>query len=327
MAQVDRRRFLAGAAALAVAPVARPQRKDLSRVGYLFSFVPSEGEHLWAACRQGLAELGYVEGRNIALEPRWANGRHERLPELVAELVRANVDVVVSAATPASLAAKRGAGRTPIVFVAVADPVRAKLVETLARPGGTATGLTLLTPELSPKRLELLLEIAGPIARCAVLINPANSAHEIFTEETEQAARARKVAVQRLHARTPEEIERAVAEAHESGAQGLIVFDDPVTWSHRKLVVAQAAKARLPVMYGYSEFVDEGGLVSYGPQRPDLYRRTAGYVDKILRGASPATLAVERPSRFELFLNRACARALGLKIPASMAMLADRVIE
>ena len=242
------------------------------RVGYLFSFVPSQGEHLWEACRQGLRELGYVEGRSIALEPRWAGGHHERLPGLVAELVRLKVDVIVAAATPANLAAKTGAGTIPVVMVAVADPARVGLVASLARPGGNVTGLSLLTPELSGKRLELLLEILRQAARVAVLINPDNR-------------------------------------------------------SHRKQGVALAAKARLAVSYGYSEFVDGGGLISYGPHRPDLYRRTAAYVDKILKGANPAELPIERPTRFELFVNLKTASSLGLTVPPSVLLRADRVIE
>lgn len=327
MSSFGRRQFLLAAAAFATVRAARAQARGVPRIGYLFSFIPSQGEHLWSACRQGLADFGYVEGRNIVLEPRWANGHHERLPALVAELVQAKVDIIVSAATPASVAAKAGAGRIPIVFVAVADPVRVKLVESLARPAGTVTGLTLLTPELSPKRLQLLLEILGEAARVAILRNPNNRSHQVFTEQTERAAKAMGIEIQRVDAGTPAEIEKAFDDAAQQRAQGLIVFDDPVTWSHRKLVVSLARNLRLPTMYGYSEFVSDGGLISYGPHRPDLYRRTAAYVDKILQGADPAVLPVERPSRFELFVNQSSARSLGLTIPPSVMLRADRVFE
>ncbi|MBI2752038.1 MAG: ABC transporter substrate-binding protein, partial [Betaproteobacteria bacterium] len=181
---MKRRTFLLAAGAL-IAPVAQAQpRSKVPRVGYVFSFVRSQGEHLWQACREGLRELGYVEGRNIVLEPRWANGRHEHLPELVAELVRLKVDVIVAAATPASLAAKAGAGSIPVVMVAVADPSRIGLVASLARPGGNMTGLSLLTPELSGKRLELLVEVLRQLQRVAILINPDNLSHDVFVDET-----------------------------------------------------------------------------------------------------------------------------------------------
>ncbi len=323
---IGRRRFLTAAGAILATPplLARPP-EEIPRVGYLFSFIPSQGEHLWSACRQGLREHDYVEGETILLEPRWANGRHERLPELVAELVGAKVDVIVSAATPASLAAQAGAGNIPIVIVAVADPVRVGLVASLDHPGGTVTGLTLLTPELSPKRLQLLVEILGPVARVAILSNPNNLSHLVFAEETMRAAQAMGVEIQPLRARNPAEIELAFQQVTKQPAQGMIVFDDPVTWSHRSLVVAEAAKARLPVMYGYSEFVESGGLISYGPHRPDLYRRTAAYVDRILKGQSPAVLPIERPTRFELFANVKAARDLGLTIPQSILFRADKV--
>jgi putative ABC transport system substrate-binding protein len=326
---MKRRDFVSGiAGALAWRSLTFAQQPGkIPRVGYLFSFARAQGEHLWEACRQGLRELGYVEGRNVVLEPRWADGHHDRMPALVAELVRLKVDVIVAAATPASLAAKAGSGAIPIVIVAVSDPSRIGLVESLAHPGGRITGLSLLTPELSGKRLSMLAEVARPIRRLAVLNNPDNSSHAVFLQETRSAASDLQIQIHSLNARNPGEIESAFQEAAREGAQALIVFDDPVLWSHRKQVVALAANARLPVMYGYSEYVDEGGLISYGPHRPDLYRRTAAYVDKILKGANPAALPIERPTRFELFVNVKAARALGLTIPQSVLLRADRVIE
>jgi putative ABC transport system substrate-binding protein len=314
--------------ALASAQLSMAQRTSkIPTIGYLFSFTPAEGEHLWEACRVGLRELGYTEGRNIVLEPRWAEGRHERLPALVAELVRLKVDVIVAAATPANLAAKAGAGAIPVVMVAVADPVRVGLVASLDRPGGNMTGLSLLTPELSGKRLQLIVEVLGQSPRVATLSNPANDSHVVFAEETQRAARQLRVQIQPLDARNPDEIERAFQAASKEGTNALIVFDDPVIWSHRKHVVAQARERRMPAMYGYSEFVDEGGLISYGPHRPDLYRRTASYVDRILKGANPGELPIERPTKFELFVNVRTAGTLGLTIPPSMLLRADRVFE
>lgn len=325
---MKRREFVAVIGGALAAPfVVAQQTAKVPRIGYLFSFVRSQGEHLWQACRQGMRELGYVDGRNVVLEPRWADGHHERMPALVAEMVRLRADVIVAAATPANLAAKAGAGAIPVVMVAVADPVRVGLVASLARPGGNVTGLSLLTPELSGKRLSLLAEVTRQIRSAAVLNNPDNSSHAVFLQETLSAAQSLQIQVHILNARNSGEIDLAFKEAAKEGTQALIVFDDPVIWGLRKQVVTLAANARLPVMYGYSEFVDEGGLISYGPHRPDLYRRTAAYVDRILKGAKPADLPVERPTRFELFVNLTAARTLGLAIPQSLLLRANRVIE
>jgi putative ABC transport system substrate-binding protein len=323
--------LLGGAAAwpLATWPlVARAQRpQSVPRVGYVFSFIPSEGRHLWEACRQGLRDLGYIEGQNIILEPRWAEGKHERLPGLLADLVRLNVDVIVAAATPASHAAKAATATIPIVIVAVGEPVRAGLVASLAHPGGNVTGLGLLTPDLSGKRLELLLEIAGKASRVAILMNPDNPVSAIFLEETQAAARRAGIELQRVDARTPQEIEPAFGIITESRADAIIVFDDPVLWSHRPRIAALAAARRLPAMYGLQDFVDDGGLMSYGPNRPDQYRRTAIFVDKILKGAKPADLPVEQPTKFDLVINLKTAQALGLTIPPTLLARADEVIE
>jgi len=320
--------FAAGMSLLAVPlRVVAQQPQRIPRVGYLFSFTPAEGRHLWEACRRGLRELGYVEGQNILLEPRWADGRHERLPELAAELVRLKVDVVVSAATPASRAAKAATSSIPIVIVAVGEAVKTGLVASLARPGGNVTGLSLLTTELSGKRLELLATVVRSIPRVAALMNPDNTVHAVFLEETRDAAQRLGITLQLVQARNPKEIEQAFDTATAERATGLIVFDDPVIWSYRTQIVAHAAKRRLPAMYGYREFVDEGGLISYGPDRIDHYRRTAIYVDKILRGTRPADLPVEQPTKFELLVNVKTAKALGLTIPASILQRADQVIE
>ena len=325
-----RRDFIAGlsgaAAALPLAAWAQ-QPGRIPRVGYLFSFAPAEGQQLWEACRQGLRELGYVEGSNIAIVARWTDGRYERLPEIIAELIRLKVDVIVVAATPGALAAKAATSTMPVVIVAVSDPTRIGLVASLARPGGNITGLSLLTPELSGKRLQLLTEVSPKASRVAALINPNNRSHAIFLDETTAAGKETRIAIQAVNARNPDEIESAFREMTKQGSQAAIVFDDPVIWSHRKQVVALAEKARLPVMYGYSEFVPDGGLISYGPHRPDLYRRTAGYVDKILKGAKPADLPIERPTKFELMVNLKTAKALGLEVPTAILLQAERVIE
>jgi putative ABC transport system substrate-binding protein len=326
---MKRRAFVLGftSATLAWHRVARAQTGNVPRVGYLFSFVASQGQHLWEQCRQGLRELGYSEGKNIVLEPRWADGRHERLPALAAELVQLNVDVIVAAATPASRAAKSATTTIPTVFVAVADPIRAGLVASYRQPGGNITGLSLLTPELSGKRLQMIAEIVPRTRRVAALINPDNLSHGVFLEETMAAGKAIGVVIIPLRARNSAEIDGRFAEVSKHDVQALIVFDDPVIWSHRRQVVAAADKAKIPAMYGYSEFVSEGGLISYGPNRLDLYRRTAGYVDKILKGTKPADFPVERPTKFELFANLKTAKALGLEMPTSVLLGADKVFE
>ena len=317
----------AGTLAASFTALAQKPSSKAPRVGYLFSFTPTEGQHLWEACRQGLRELGYVEGRTIVLEPRWAEGRYDRLPDLARELVRLPVDVLVAAATPASRAAKAATGTIPIVMVGVGDPVKVGLVQSLARPGGNITGLSLLTTELSGRRLQLLLEVLGRNGRMAALINPDNDVSAVFLEETQAAAAKLGVQLETLRARNDREMQQGFETAATRRAEGMVLFDDPVLWSHRKLAVALAAKYRLPVVYGYTDFVDEGGLISYGPDRPDQYRRTAMYVDRILKGAKPGDLPIEQPTKFELVINMKSAKALGLAVPQSVLLRADRVIE
>ena len=323
-----RRTVVLGMGALAASFGVRAQQgAKMPRVGYLFSFAAPQGEHLWEACRTGLRELGYVEGRNIVLEPRFAGGRHERLPALVAELVKLKVDVLVSAATPASLAAKAGAGSTPIVIVAVGDPLAIGLVSSLSHPGGNVTGLTLLTPDLSGKRLQLVLDLLGRAERVAVLINPQNRSHDVFLAETQAAAETLGIRLLEKRARNAGEIEGAFDFSGGPRPDALIVFDDPVLWGVRKEIVAQVRRAKLPAVYGYTEFVEAGGLMSLGPDRIDHYRRTARYVDRILKGDPPADMPIERPSKFELVVNASAAREQGLKLSQLLLLRADRVIE
>lgn len=306
---------------------ARAQGVNPARVGYLFTSQKSEGQSLWEACRQGLRELGYREGENIILEPRWTEGHQEQLPSLVNELLGLNVAILVTAATPASLAAKAATNATPIVFVAVADPVSVGLVASLAHPGGNVTGLSLLTSDLSGKRLELLREIVRKITRVAILMNPDNPSNTIFLKQTQLAALGFGIALDASNARHPEDIEKAFAVAETQHVDALIVFDDPVLWSYRTRIVSLAALHKLPAMYGYGDFVTDGGLMSYGPDRPDQYRRTAIYVDKILRGTKPADLPVEQPVKFELIVNRKTAASLGLSLPPPIEVSADKVVE
>jgi len=327
---IGRRQFIAALSGTALAwplAVRAQQPSHVPRVGYLFSFVRERDPDLWQACREGLRGLGYVEGQNVVLEPRWAEGQDERLPGLAGELAQLKVDVIVAAATPASLAAKAATSTIPIVIVAVADPVTSGLVASLARPGGNVTGLSLLTSDLSGKRLELLRDLVPKVSRVAALMNPASPAAAVFLEQTQLAARQLNVEIEPVEAQSAKEIEQAFASIADRRIDALIVFDDPTLWSYRAEIVAKAAEQRLPAMYGYKNFVDDGGLISYGPDRPDQYRRTAIYVDKILKGAKPADLPVEQPVKFELIVNRKTAASLGLTLPQSVVALADEVIE
>ncbi len=246
-----RREFitLIGGSAAAWPLAARAQeRPNVPRVGYLFSLAQAESRHLWEACRQGLRELGYVEGQNVFLEARWAEGKYDRLPALVAEL-ELKVDVLIAAATPTNIAAKAGTGTMPVVFVAVADPVRAGLIASLARPGGRFTGLSLLTPETTGKRLQLLTEAVPNVRRVTVLLNPGNPSNFVFVEETQAAARPLDIELQLLEVRNPSDVERAFVTASAGRVQAMVVFDDPFIHSHRARIIELAVRHRLPAIY------------------------------------------------------------------------------
>jgi putative tryptophan/tyrosine transport system substrate-binding protein len=273
--------------------------------------------------RQGLRELGYVEGQNIVIEDRYAEGKSERLPDLVAELVRLKVDVLLAAGGAPTRAAKQGTTTTPIVSVS-GDPVAAGFVLGLARPGGNITGLTQFTTELSGKRLELLKETLPRLTRVAVLAYTAAPLTDLRT--TESAAQALGMQLQRLEIQEPAELEHAFTTMTRARADALIVLPSQVFFALRTQITELAAQHRLPAMYEGKEFVEAGGLISYGPSVPDLFRRTATYVDKILKGAKPADLPVEQPTKFELIINLKTAEALGLTIPPTLLFQADEVI-
>ena len=297
------------------------------RIGILWSFSPIIASPFADAFRQGLGGLGYVEGQNIALEERWADGRYERLPDLAADLVRLNVDVLVTVATPATQAAQQATKTIPIVMTLVSDPVQSGLVVNLARPGGNATGLSFMHPELSRKRLELLKEILPKIARVAVLSNPSNPNTPPLMRETEAAARAMRVQLQVVEVRDSTQLDGAFAAMIRDRAGALVVTPDSVFLDQRRRIVDLAAKSRLPAMYPWREPVDAGGLMAYGASGPDILRRAAVYVDKIVKGAKPGDLPVEQPAKFELVINLKTAKALGLKIPPAVLARADQVIE
>jgi putative tryptophan/tyrosine transport system substrate-binding protein len=329
---MQRRQFIAllgGATAASAAwPLAAGAQTPpkIPRVGYIVASSATAAEHNVGAFRQGLRELGYVEGQTIALEVRYGEGRSERIPELVAELVGLKMDVLVVASSVAALVANKASRTIPIVMVG-ADPVGLGLVASLGRPGGNVTGLSIFNEAISAKRLQFLKEFVPGLARVAVLRNPTVAADATFWQETEVAARTLGLALQPLDVRGPEDFEAAFASAKRGNAQALFAFDDNVTLAHRPRIVALAASSRLPAMYGFREFPDEGGLMSYGPSLADLFRRAATFVDKILKGAKPADLPVEQPTKFELVINRKTANALGLTVPATLLAQADEVIE
>jgi putative tryptophan/tyrosine transport system substrate-binding protein len=279
------------------------------------------------ALLEGLRQLGWIEGKTIVIEYRYAENRNDRLAELAAELVRLNVDVIVAAGTLAPLAAKRATATIPIVMTSAGDPLGTRLVSGLARPGGNVTGLSLMSPDISGKRLELIERIVPNIASVAIMWNATNPYPALVFRQTENAARQLKLEVQSLEVRTPDDVNSALEAAVRQNANALITVEDPLTVNYRKQIADFAVKNRLPTMSGLREYVDAGGLLSYGPALADLYRRAAGYVDKILKGAKPSELPVEQPTTFELVVNLKTARALGLTIPPDMLAIADAVIE
>ena len=305
------------------------QAAKIPRIGYVSTNL-AVSPHLPDAFRQGLRDLGYVEGRNVVIEFRSAEGKLDRFPALAAELVTLRVDVIVAANTGAALAAKQATKTIPIVFAGPADPITSGLVNSLARPGGNVTGLSSSTPELVGKGLELLKQAVPGVNRVAALWHrdyPERTQRDIL-EQADVAARALGVHLQFVEARGgPENFDRAFSELTRARADALTVLTSVLFISERRRLVDLAARNRLPVVYPVRDFVDDGGLMSYGPHWADIYRRAATYVDKILKGAQPADLPVEQPTRFELVINLKTAKALGLTIPPSVLARADQVVE
>ncbi len=326
---MNRRTFLCGLTlgTLSAPLAAEAQAGKVARIGHLSFGSATPGSRLDEAFRQGLRELGYVEGQNIVIEYRWAEGRAERLPDLAAELVSLKVDIIVAAGTPAPLAAKHATRTIPIVMSSAGDPVGSGLVASLARPGGNVTGLSTFTRELAAKRLQLLKEVVPGVSRVAVLWNAANPYAVLNMRETQAAARTLGVQVQSLEVRGPDDFENALPAAIKGRAGALIVVDDPLTYLYRMRIADFAARNRLPATYGFREFAEAGGLMAFGANLADLYRRAAIYVDKILKGAKPAELPVEQPTKFELIINLKTAKALGLTVPQSVLVRADEIIQ
>ena len=309
----------------AVAQAQQPAR--IPRIGILIPASASFYSARVEAFRQRLRELGYVEGKNIVIEYRYAEGKRERLPDLAAELVRLKVDVIVTTGPGAILAAKKASATIPIVFAAATDPVGTGLVSSLARPGGNITGLSLMAPDLDGKRLELLKEAFPKVARVAFLWQSGGTRGNLALTDMEAAAKALGLKLLSLEVRSLDDFESAFARAKRERAQALITTTGGLINTQQRQVLDFAAKNRLPAMYHYSEFVEAGGLMSYGPDNTDLWRRAADFVDKILKGAKPADLPVEQPTKFEFLVNLKAAKQIGVTIPPNVLARADRVIK
>jgi putative tryptophan/tyrosine transport system substrate-binding protein len=329
-----RRAFLATLAGVLAAPldVRAQQPAKVSRIGWLLtgSLEAPETRALLDAFRQGARELGYVEGQNIVVEYRAAEGRLDRFPALAAELVRLKVNLIVAGSTAAARAAQQATTTIPIVAPTMGDPAGDGLVASLARPGGNITGLTFLGPELAPKRLELLKETLPKMSRVVGIWHPGSLSERTAKDmlsQTETAARTLGVHLELVEVRSPDEIDRAFSTMARQRPDAFVMFPSVMFFIERRRVVDLADKHRLPTIYVSREFVDIGGLFSYGASIADLFRRTATYVDKILKGAKPADLPVEQPTKFELIVNLKTAKALGLTIPQSLLQRADEVIQ
>ena len=313
---------------LAVAVIAEAQQPTkVARIGILFGASPSANAGRGEAFRKGLHDVGYIEGKNIVIEDRYAEGKLDRLPALIAELLRLSVDLIVTAGPAVTRPVKEATSTIPIVMAFDSDPVGSGFVASLARPGGNITGLSSLSPELTGKRLELLKETVPKLLRVAVLGNPGNTATALNFKEAEVAAGAYGLQVQSLEVRGPSDLDSAFSMMIKGRADALLPLGDSVVVFHRERIVNFAAKNRLPSMHGDKAWVEAGGLMSYGPDILDNFRRAATYVDKILKGTKPADLPVEQPKKFEFVINLKTAKQIGLTIPPNVLARADKVIK
>jgi putative tryptophan/tyrosine transport system substrate-binding protein len=314
---------------LTLAPVGgeAQQAGKVHRIGFLGNSTPALEANLVGPLREGLRELGYVEGQNILIEYRWAEGKYERLAALVAELLARNVEVIVTAGTPASLAVQKATTSVPLVMVAVGDPVATGLVASLARPAGNITGLTSMGDELEGKRLELLRELIPTLSQVAALTNSGNASLKKASEVLQAVAAALKIKVLVVDVRSADQLDGALDIIVQKRPHALLVPGDRVFLTNRVRIVQFAAQRRLPAMSAYRELVEAGGLISFGPSYAGMHRRAAFYVDRILKGAKPGDLPVERPTTFEMVINLKTAKALGLTIPQTLLQRADQVID
>jgi putative ABC transport system substrate-binding protein len=325
---MSRRDFITLVIGAALWPLAARAQQPIGKIRHLGVLLPGPPtSSLGNATRDRLRELGYTEGRDVILETRWAEGKLERLTELAAELASLKVDAIITFSTPAAIAARKATVTIPIIFVNVGDPVGAGVVPSLARPGGNATGISLLATELSAKRLEILQEIAPNTSRVAMLWNDTNTGMVLRAREAQEAAAKLGLTIQSVGVHDLIDFDSAFATIESGRTNALLTLVDPFTRQHRKRIVEFAAQRRLPAMYEVREFVESGGLICYGPSLFVIERRVAEYVDKILKGAKPADLPVEQPTRFEMLINMTTAKTLGLTIPQSVMLRADEVIE
>jgi len=321
--------FALAAILFATTPAAEAQQPSkVSRIGFLSSASPSAGEDRLLAFKHGLRDLGYVEGQNLVIEYRWAEGRNDRLPSFAADLVRLRVDLIVTQGTPATLEARKASTTTPVVFAVAGDPVGAGLVGSLTRPGGNVTGFAVMGSDMTAKRLEVLREAAPAVTRVAALWNPGNPSSGPELRETEVAARTLRIQLQSVEVRDARGLDLAFAAMAKERAGALIVLSDNMLFGQRVRIADLAVQYRLPAIAWTREFTEAGRLLmAYGPNVADMHRRAAAYVDRILKGARPADLPIEQPTKFELAINLKTAKALGLTIPPSLLLRADRVIE
>ena len=325
---MKRREFIAGLATASALPMmAAAQPVKMPRVGFLGNSTAPLEFNLVEPFRQTLRGLGYVEGRDIVIDYRWAEGNYDRFPALVAELISAGADVIVTAGTPAAFAVKQATTTIPCVMVAVGDPVGTGLVASLARPGGNLTGLTSVAPDLEGKRLSLLREVLPSLSDVAVLWNPVNPFHVTSEKEVLTAAKALHMEVQSVAVRKSEDLDDAFAAILARRPGALVVLADRVFLHGRDRIMSFAGQQRLPGVYAYRELVDAGGLMSYGPNYAEMHRQAATYVDRILKGAKPSDLPIQQPTKFEFVVNLKTAKTLGLAIPPALLVAADEVIE
>src|SRR5712672_126591 len=326
---MQRRAFitLLGGAAATWPLAVRAQQKAMPVIGYLNTGSPDTNPPLLAAFREGLSEAGYVEGQNLAIEYRWAEGHYDRLPALAADLVGRKVDLIMANSPPSALGAKGATSTIPIVFRSGADPVGDGLVASLARPGGNLTGVSFVADELTAKRLQLLSELVPQAGVIALLVNPNSPSADRIIRAVQEAARTKGLQLHVLKASSESEIDTAFASLVQLHAGALVVGADPFLSGRREQLVALASRHAVPAIYAWREFADSGGLISYGPSLTSAFRLVGHYAGKVLKGAKPADLPVQQPTTFELVINRKAAKALGLTVPQSMLMRADEVIE
>jgi ABC-type uncharacterized transport system substrate-binding protein len=328
MLDIRRREFITLAVSTAAWPLAAraQQVRTPRRIGVLLVGLSPESKEL-KHFRLGLRDAGYAEGRDVVIEWRSANGDYDRVPALVADLVRSKVDVIVEDSTVGTEATKRATSTIPIVMALVLDPVATGLVQSLAHPGGNVTGLSMMATELYPKRLQLLKEINPQLTRIAVFWNPDHPFHAKAVEEVKAVAPSVPIEVSSAAVRTPDQFGPAFSDIIRANVQALYVIDDPIFFAHRTILLELASEARLPTIYETRRYPEAGAFISYGPDLYDLFRRSAIYVDRIFKGAKPADLPVEQPTKFELVINLKTAKALGIDVPPMLVALADDVIE